>query len=89
MTKEEQPAYFTESISEFTAAEEQLFNIRPAVSIFGSARISSDSPIYQQCVTLAQKLSDTGFNINSGGGPGIMEAANKGAKAKDCRKGTA
>ncbi|MBP5789692.1 MAG: TIGR00730 family Rossman fold protein [Neisseriaceae bacterium] len=81
MTKEEQPAYFTETISEFTAAEDELRNIRPAVSIFGSARISSDSPVYQQCVTLAQKLSDTGFNIISGGGPGIMEAANKGAKA--------
>ena len=81
MTKEEQPAYFTETISEFTAAEDELRNIRPAVSIFGSARISSDNPIYQQCVTLAQKLSDTGFNIISGGGPGIMEAANKGAKA--------
>ena len=81
MTKEEQPAYFTETISEFTAAEDELRNIRPAVSIFGSARISTDNPVYQQCVALAQKLSDTGFNIISGGGPGIMEAANKGAKA--------
>lgn len=85
MTKEEQPAYFTETISEFRAAEEKLFNIRPAVSIFGSARISSDSPIYQQCETLARKLSDTGFSVISGGGPGIMEAANLGAKVGKSR----
>ncbi len=65
-------------ISEFVEATEALSDIRPAVSIFGSARLKAGSFWYEETVTLARKLSDAGFAIISGGGPGIMEAANKG-----------
>jgi hypothetical protein len=66
-------------ISEFVEATERLSEIRPAVSIFGSARLKEDSPIYWQTVEIARKLSDAGFAVISGGGPGAMEAANRGA----------
>lgn len=66
-------------MSEFVEATERLSEIRPAVSIFGSARARADSPDYQLTVEIARKLSDAGFAVISGGGPGIMEAANKGA----------
>ena len=66
-------------ISEFVEATEALADIRPAVSIFGSARIKAGEYWYEETVTLARKLSDAGFAVISGGGPGIMEAANKGA----------
>ena len=66
-------------MSEFVNAAEQLANIRPAVSIFGSARIKPGSPYYQKTEELAAMLSNSGFSVISGGGPGIMEAANKGA----------
>ncbi len=66
-------------ISEFTEASERLSEIRPAVSIFGSARLEQDSPVYQQAMRIARKLSDAGFAVISGGGPGVMEAANRGA----------
>lgn len=68
-------------ISEFVEATERLSEIRPAVSIFGSARAREDSPIYAQTVEIARKLSDAGFAVISGGGPGVMEAANRGAFA--------
>ena len=66
-------------MSEFVEASQRLAAIRPAVSIFGSARIPPDSPFYQLTEEIARKLSDAGFSVISGGGPGIMEAANKGA----------
>jgi uncharacterized protein (TIGR00730 family) len=66
-------------ISEFVEAAERLSEIRPAVSIFGSARTRVDAPNYQLTVEIARKLSDAGFAVISGGGPGIMEAANRGA----------
>jgi uncharacterized protein (TIGR00730 family) len=66
-------------ISEFVEAAERLSEIRPAVSIFGSARTHPDAPNYQLTVEIARKLSDAGFAVISGGGPGIMEAANRGA----------
>jgi hypothetical protein len=66
-------------ISEFVEATERLSEIRPAVSIFGSARTRPGTPQYELTVEIARKLSDAGFAVISGGGPGIMEAANKGA----------
>jgi len=66
-------------ISEFVEAAERLADVRPAVSIFGSARLTPESPLYQQTVLIARTLSDAGFAVISGGGPGLMEAANRGA----------
>jgi uncharacterized protein (TIGR00730 family) len=66
-------------MSEFVEATERLSNIRPAVSIFGSARIPRDSHYYRLTEQIARLLSDCGFSVISGGGPGVMEAANKGA----------
>jgi hypothetical protein len=66
-------------ISEFVEASERLSEIRPAVSIFGSARTPSGSPRYELTTQIARKLSDAGFAVLSGGGQGIMEAANRGA----------
>ena len=66
-------------ISEFVEAAERLSEIRPAVSLFGSARTRPDSPVYAQTISIARKLSDAGFAVISGGGPGVMEAANRGA----------
>ena len=66
-------------MSEFVEAAQRLAEIRPAVSIFGSARTAPESPYYQLTETIARQLSDAGFSVISGGGPGIMEAANKGA----------
>jgi uncharacterized protein (TIGR00730 family) len=66
-------------MSEFVEATERLSAIRPAVSIFGSARIAPDSPNYVLTEQIARLLSDAGFSVISGGGPGVMEAANKGA----------
>lgn len=66
-------------ISEFVEATERLSEIRPAVSIFGSARTPPGTPNYELAVEIARKLSDAGFAVISGGGPGIMEAANRGA----------
>ena len=66
-------------ISEFGESGEELQAIQPAVSIFGSARTQPDDPMYQKCEHIARLLSDGGFSVLSGGGPGMMEAANKGA----------
>ena len=66
-------------MAEFVEATERLAPIRPAVSIFGSARLAPDHPYYIQAENVARLLSDAGFSVISGGGPGIMEAASKGA----------
>ena len=68
-------------MAEFVEATEYLSEIRPAVSIYGSARLKPSSRYYKLATTIARKLSDAGFAVISGGGPGIMEAANKGAHA--------
>lgn len=66
-------------MAEFIESTERLSELRPAVSMFGSARIGPEDPYYKLAVDIARRLSDRGFAIISGGGPGIMEAANKGA----------
>lgn len=68
-------------MAEFVNGFETLSSIEPAVSIFGSARFKPDHPLYKLAEDIAQKLANAGFAVISGGGPGIMEAANKGAKA--------
>ena len=64
-------------MSEFIESTERLSDINPAVTIFGSARIHPDNPYYIQCMELSRRLSDAGFAVISGGGPGIMAAANR------------
>lgn len=70
-------------ISEFTEGFDELSGLCDAISIFGSARLVPDSFYYQKTVELAELLSKEGFAIISGGGPGVMEAANKGAIAQN------
>lgn len=66
-------------MAEFVEGFERLAEIRPSVSIFGSARTPDDHPYYKLTEEIAYALSQAGFSVVSGGGPGIMEAANKGA----------
>ncbi|HFD80363.1 MAG TPA: TIGR00730 family Rossman fold protein [Gammaproteobacteria bacterium] len=68
-------------MAEFVEGFERLALIKPSVSIFGSARTDSEHPYYQLAEDISRALSDAGFSVVSGGGPGIMEAANKGAYA--------
>ena len=53
---------------------------RPAVSVFGSARVREDSPVYARARTVGQRFAEEGWAVITGGGPGVMEAANRGAK---------
>jgi uncharacterized protein (TIGR00730 family) len=66
-------------MAEFVDGFEKLAKIGPCVSIFGSARTADENPYYQTAVECARLLSEQGYGVISGGGPGIMEAANKGA----------
>jgi len=68
-------------MSEFVEGFQQLADISPSVSIFGSARFKPDHPYYQVSEDISRLLSDSGFAVVSGGGPGVMEASNKGAYA--------
>jgi uncharacterized protein (TIGR00730 family) len=66
-------------MAEFAIATERLRGIRPAVSMFGSARIKSGHPYYEKAKDIARLLSNAGFSVVSGGGPGLMHAFNEGA----------
>ena len=66
-------------MSEFVEGYERLSRIGPCVSIFGSARLKEDDAWYQDAQRIAEGLGKKGYGIISGGGPGIMEAANRGA----------
>ena len=70
-----------EIIAEFVTATERLQAIHPAVTVFGSARVQPGDPVYALAEDISRRLSEAGFAVISGGGPGIMEAANKGAFA--------
>jgi uncharacterized protein (TIGR00730 family) len=65
--------------SEFVEGFGALAELGPAISVFGSARTGPDHPHYAVAETLGRKLTDAGFAVITGGGPGVMEAANKGA----------
>jgi uncharacterized protein (TIGR00730 family) len=69
-------------LSEFVEGFDALAAVGPAVTIFGSARLGPDTPMYELARDIARKLAASGFAIITGGGPGIMEAANRG-----CREG--
>ena len=65
--------------AEFVEGFGSLAELGPAVTIFGSARTKPDDPMYESCRQIAEKLCDEGYAIITGGGPGAMEAANRGA----------
>lgn len=69
-------------MGEFVEGFDRMGRVGPCVSIFGSARLKEDSPYYQQAVRLSEMITDLGFGVITGGGPGIMEAGNRGAKNK-------
>jgi uncharacterized protein (TIGR00730 family) len=66
-------------IGELVEGFDRLSGVEPAVSIYGSARIRPDDELYKQTEEIAQRLGEMGFSIITGGGPGVMEAANRGA----------
>ncbi len=68
-------------MGEFVEGFETMAGLGPAVSMFGSARIGPESPVYEAATETARLLAQAGFTIITGGGPGLMEAANKGARA--------
>ena len=67
-------------MGEFVNGYEKLSVVGPCVSIFGSARMKQDNPYYILGVDLAHAIAEKGYGIITGGGPGIMEAGNKGAQ---------
>jgi len=68
-------------MAEFVEGFERLAQVKPSVSVFGSARTAPDHPYYKLAEEICLALSNAGFAVISGGGPGIMEASNKGAFA--------
>ncbi|NDE28804.1 MAG: TIGR00730 family Rossman fold protein [Flavobacteriia bacterium] len=67
-------------MSEFVEGYERMSAFGPCISIFGSARTPEDHPVYQQTIEIAEAVARSGYGVISGGGPGIMEAANRGAQ---------
>jgi uncharacterized protein (TIGR00730 family) len=67
-------------MGEFVEGFETLRPVWPAVSLFGGARVSRDHPFYDDARRLAAALAKAGFSVITGGGPGVMEAANRGAR---------
>ena len=67
-------------MSEFVEGYERLGSVGPSVSVFGSARTPEDSPTYALGVAVGRALAERGYAVITGGGPGIMQAANQGAK---------
>lgn len=87
------PDIFTDSdpwrvlriMGEFVAGFDALADLGTAVSMFGSARVTEDDPMYATAVETARLLGEAGFSIITGGGPGLMEACNKGAALAGAR----
>ena len=67
-------------MAEFVDGYERMAKIGPCVSLFGSARMKPEDPRYELAVDIAEKITEIGFGVITGGGPGIMEAGNKGAR---------
>jgi hypothetical protein len=67
-------------IGELVEGFDELAGIEPAVSIYGSARVKEGDELYKQTQEIARGLGEMGFSIITGGGPGVMEAANRGAR---------
>ena len=67
-------------LADFTKGFDELGDLGPSVTVFGSARTDTENIYYKKAVELSTLLAKNGYNIITGGGPGIMEAANKGAK---------
>lgn len=67
-------------MSEFVEGYETMAKIGPCISVFGSARTQEGHPHYQMAVEVAEKIVEVGYGVITGGGPGLMEAANRGAK---------
>ncbi|ERP31212.1 TIGR00730 family Rossman fold protein [Chitinivibrio alkaliphilus] len=67
-------------ISEFVEGIETLSNRGPCISVFGSARTREEEPYYKMAMNLSRSLAEHGYGVITGGGPGIMEAANRGAR---------
>ncbi|MGS0748043.1 LOG family protein [Halpernia sp. GG3] len=66
-------------MAEFVDGYEKMSKIGPCVSIFGSARLKEDNYYYQMAIEIAKKVTELGFGVITGGGPGLMEAGNRGA----------
>jgi len=87
-TEAEEQLHFTETdtwrvfriMSEFVHSFEIMSKVGPAVAVFGSARMGETAPYYQDAQLVSQKLAEAGWAVITGGGPGLMEAANKGAQ---------
>ena len=79
----EEPWRIFRIMSEFIDSFEIMAKYKRLVSVFGSARTKPDDPVYQDCVRLGELLTDSGYGVLTGGGPGIMEAANRGAWNKN------
>ncbi|MBQ7730865.1 MAG: TIGR00730 family Rossman fold protein [Lentisphaeria bacterium] len=79
----EEPWRIFRIMSEFIDSFETMAKHKRLVSVFGSARTKPDDPVYQDCVRFGELLTDHGYGVLTGGGPGIMEAANRGAWNKN------
>ena len=67
-------------MSEFVDGFEMMAQVPPGVSVFGSSRATPEHPYYPKAVEVGRRIAEAGFSVITGGGPGIMEAANRGAK---------
>jgi len=79
-TPEHEQARLEQITEEFVTGFTELYDLGPAVTVFGSARLGEDHPYYKQCIEVGKELAKAGFAVMTGGGPGLMEAANRGAK---------